>query len=253
MILFCQLVYAGTDQYKTVVIVSIDALHPNAVSEVSSPNIYNIIKKGVYSPDAVSTNPPKTLISHSAMLTGLSPEKNGKKDNSWKKGEPKVVKPTMLTKAKEAGYETVLIYSKSKLGYLGNNYTDKEIYSRDDAIEKATSVLDTAKKQFVFLHISGLDFVGPESGWLSADYMDELNFIDEQLGAFLNKLFASPSYLLVITSDHAGHEKIHGSDHPEDFKRPLAVYSSVGQLSSIPKEALSVEGLRSYIESIYLK
>ncbi|XOB96382.1 alkaline phosphatase family protein [Deferribacteres bacterium DY0609] len=246
------LAFAENKDYSSVVVISIDALHPDAISEESCPNIYNFIKKGRYSADAKSTTPPKTLISHVAMLTGLSPEKNGKVDNIWKKGEARVSKPTMLTTAKKAGYETALIYSKPKLGYLANDYTDKEIYSRDDAIEKATAILNPAEKQFIFLHISGLDFVGPESGWLSPEYMEEFNFIDEQLADFFNKISASPTYLMVITSDHAGHAKIHGSDHPDDFKRPLIVYSSVKALPEIPDSALLPDKFKTFIERLYL-
>lgn len=241
--------FAG--DYRTVAVISIDALHPAAVSRKNCPNIYSILEKGVYSPDAQSTNPPKTLIAHTAMLTGMTPDENGKMDNSWQKSDERVQKPTMLTAAKRAGYETVLIYSKRKLGYLGNAQTDQEIFSAEDAVDKAGAVLDTGKKQFIFLHISGLDTIGPERGWMSADYLDEFNFIDEQLGEFFKKLSAGPSYLLVITSDHAGHDKIHGSDHPEDFKRPLAVYSSNEKLGKIPAEALKAEGLKKYIESLY--
>jgi predicted AlkP superfamily pyrophosphatase or phosphodiesterase len=245
--------YAEDMKYNSIVLISIDALHPDAVKKENCPNIYSILQKGVYSPDGVSTKPPKTLIAHTAMITGLTPDKNGKTDNNWKKGEPKISKPTMLTAAKNAGFETILIYSKPKLGYLADSRTDKDIYSADDAIEKAVKNLDVSRKQFIFLHISGLDFVGPESGWMSEEYMEEFRFIDEQLAELFDKLEKSPSYLLIVTSDHAGHGKIHGSDHPEDYKRPLAAYSSIKKLNPLTQNSLQAHGLKDYIEAEYLK
>ncbi|WP_303852674.1 alkaline phosphatase family protein [Seleniivibrio woodruffii] len=236
-------------EYRTVLLISIDALHPDAVSKVNSPNIMSLADNGAYSPLATSTNPPKTLIAHTAMLTGLKPSENGKTDNVWQTGEPTVSKSTLLSTAKNKGYQTFLIYSKQKLGYLKNSATDTEIFAKDEAVEKTAEVLDTSKKQFIFLHISGLDTEGPISGWMSAEYIDEFRFIDEQLGALFKKAMESPSVLIIVTSDHAGHDKIHGSDHPEDLKRPLAVYSSLKKINDIPESALKIDGLKKYIES----
>jgi predicted AlkP superfamily pyrophosphatase or phosphodiesterase len=234
--------------YQTVILVSVDALHPNALSVENSHNIMSLAEKGFYSPNGKSTTPPKTLIAHTAMLTGLSPQENGKTDNNWEKGAQRVQKPTIMTTAKRMGYETNMIYSKQKLGYLRDVAVDNEIFSAEDATEKAADLLDTSKKQFIFLHVSGLDTEGPISGWLSPEYLDEFRFIDEQLGALFMKANKSSSALIIVTSDHAGHEKIHGSDHPEDFKRPLVIYSSKKRILSIPDAALRIDGLKSYIE-----
>lgn len=235
--------------YRTVILISVDALHPDAVNSSNCPNIMSLADKGYFSPDGTSANPPKTLVAHTAMLTGLTPEENGKTDNNWQSGEPRVDKPTLLTSAKAKGYETFLIYSKPRLGYLRNDATDREIFSKEDAVEKTSEIIDTSKKQFIFLHISGLDNEGPVSGWMSPEYIDEFSFIDEQLGTLFKKILRSPSALVIITSDHAGHERVHGSGDPEDFKRPVVVYSSLKKIHDIPQAALKIDGLKSYIES----
>lgn len=235
-------------RYMTVVVISIDALHPDAVQRKYAPNIYKLIDGGFYSPMGQSTTPPLTLIAHTAMMTGLTPEQNGKKDNNWNEGSQTTDKPTLLMIAKTAGYETALIYSKKKLGYL-NSGADKAIFSSQDAIDKAAELVADGKHQFLFLHVSGLDTEGPISGWLSPEYMDEFGFIDEQLGALIGKIQKKGSALIIITSDHAGHDKIHGSDDPEDAKRPLIVWASDGKIEAVPAEALRIEGLKKYIES----
>ena len=250
LILIASVTFADELKYNTVAIISIDALHPDAVQRQYAPNLFKLIDSGFYSPEGTSTKPPKTLIAHTAMVTGLLPEQNGKKDNNWSKSEARVSKDTMLSYAKKHGYKTALIYSKPKLGYLGSDAADNEIYSPQDAVEKATEAVDVSKPQFIFLHISGLDTEGPISGWMSPEYLDEFNFIDEQLGVLIAKIQQSPSFLIVITSDHAGHDKIHGSDHTEDYKRPLIIQSSKEIIKNVPAEALRIEGLKSYLESI---
>ncbi len=46
------------------------------------------MESGTYTLNGRSTDPPKTLIAHTAMFTGLSPEESGKVDNDWTPGEP---------------------------------------------------------------------------------------------------------------------------------------------------------------------
>ncbi|MCD8568954.1 MAG: alkaline phosphatase family protein [Geovibrio sp.] len=236
--------------YKTVLLISIDALHPDAVSPENCPNIHALALKGAYSPLALSSEPPKTLIAHTSMLTGLTPAMNGKTDNNWSDGNETVKADTIFRFAKNKGYKTYSIYSKKKLGYLNNGHVDSNIYAGDNAVEKAVSMLDKAQQQFIFLHISGLDYVGPEYGWMSGEYIEELTFIDEELGGLFKKALSGSSALVIVTSDHAGHEKIHGSDHPEDYKRPLIVYSSKEKIADIPEDALKIESLRGYAEAL---
>ena len=70
----------------SVLVVSIDALHPAALSEKASPALFALMQPGRYTLQGRSVDPPKTLIAHTAMLTGLSPEQNGKQDNDWQPG-----------------------------------------------------------------------------------------------------------------------------------------------------------------------
>ncbi len=162
---------------KNVVIISIDALHPDALNKTPVPTLQKLMKSGAYTLDGRSTNPPKTLISHTAMFTGMKPAENGKTDNSWKPGQARIDKTTIFNDARSHGFRTGYFYSKKKLGYLVNDAVDMHEWSLDDAIDLAEAFIKTPGRHFVFLHVSGLDFVGPEYGWLSPEYMEELSYI----------------------------------------------------------------------------
>ena len=47
-----------------VVLVSIDALHPLALTKNVSPNLWQIMQEGQYTLDGKSVTPPQTLINH---------------------------------------------------------------------------------------------------------------------------------------------------------------------------------------------
>jgi rhodanese-related sulfurtransferase len=75
---------AFANQFENVLIISVDALHPKALGLKTSTNIHTLMDKGAYTLNGSSTTPPLTLLSHTAMFTGLGPSESGKTDNNWK-------------------------------------------------------------------------------------------------------------------------------------------------------------------------
>jgi len=211
--------------FSNVLIVSIDALHPDALSAKTTPVIYGQMMSGAFTLNGISTEPPLTLIAHTAMFTGLGPAESGKSDNNWQPGEPTIAKDTIFNLAMSRGFSTGYYYSKEKLGFLVNPAVSDHRFSKDNAVDKAHSFIQKQGDHFVFLHVSGLDEVGQVKGWLSPEYLEELSFIDEMLGALIDTVRQKGDYLIVITSDHAGHETVHGSQHPDDFKLPFVIVS----------------------------
>lgn len=237
---------------NNVVIISIDALHPDAVTQENAPNIMEIADKGVLRLNGRSTKPPKTLVSHSAMFTGLTPETGGRADNSWKEGESTVASPTIFNTAKQLGYNTIFVYNKEKLGYLVNEAVDYAVFEKEYPIDKTLEKIKAGDGNFIFLHISGLDITGPEYGWMSPEYIEDFSFIDEELKPLLDTVEQKDRYLLVITSDHAGHDKLHGCDHPDDYKLPFISASDVVKTSSPVIERFETYMLTAYLRSIGL-
>jgi predicted AlkP superfamily pyrophosphatase or phosphodiesterase len=231
-----------------VIIISIDALHPAALGAEATPTIHKEMTDGTYTLDGYSTNPPKTLISHTAMFTGLPPAESGKLDNQWQPGEPTINRQTIFDVAKHYNYQTGFFYSKQKLGFLVNNAVDVHRWSREDAIDLTEAFVRKPGRNFVFLHVSGLDFAGPEYGWLSAEYMEELSYIDEYLTPLIRLMKQQKNYLIIITSDHGGHGKVHGSQHPDDYKLPLITNSDVMKLKNIQNNRYSVTELKDILD-----
>jgi len=243
-------VAAKAQRLTNVVIISIDALHPDALKQSKIPTLSKLMQMGSYTLDGHSTEPPKTLIAHTAMFTGLSPEENGKVDNHWALGDITVDRATFFDRAKRHGFKTAFFYSKEKLGYLVSCSVDVHEWSRDNAVDSAEAFIKTLGRHFIFLHVSGLDEVGPQSGWLSADYLEELSFIDEYLSSLVESVVKKQNYLLIVTSDHAGHGKIHGSDHPEDYRLPLIVCSDTVKVKRFQGISLSVTELKQLLENL---
>jgi predicted AlkP superfamily pyrophosphatase or phosphodiesterase len=232
---------------ETVLIVSIDALHPDALGEKTSPALHALMRPGRYTLEGKSVDPPKTLIAHTAMMTGLAPAENGKRDNDWKPGMPPVAKPTLFDDAKRHGFRTAFYYAKPKLGYLVSKAVDEHALARDDGIDQARAFLAKDGKRFVFLHVSGLESAGTEYGWLSPEYLDELSYIDMALAPLFEAVSQRGAHLIVVTSDHAGHGRLHGTSHPGDYKLPL-IMAGERALAPLPPGPCLITGLRSIVQ-----
>jgi len=233
----------------SMLVVSIDALHPAALSAKTTPTLHALMQSGHYTLQGRSIEPPKTLIAHTAMMTGLPPQENGKLDNEWQSGQPRVAKPTLFDDAKHLGYRTAYYYSKPKLGYLVNAAVAEHGLEPHAGIGRTRAFFRGKGKRFAFLHVSGLEWAGGESGWLSQDYLGELTEIDAALAPLFDEVSRRSSYAIVVTSDHAGHDKLHGTDHPEDYKLPLIVASNV-KLPPLPQGVWPVTGLRSLVRQL---
>jgi len=245
--------FSFAKEVKTILIVSIDALHPKAIDPKTSANIQQLLEQGVYTLDGFSTNPPLTLLSHAAMFSGIGPEKGGRADNTWQSGQPEIKEKTIFNDAKTKGFSTGFFYSKEKLGYLVNQAVDQHKLDSDFSVDNAMAFFKASEqKQFCFLHIKGLDLTGPVEGWLSPGYLEELFFIDESIAPLIEMVKSKGSYLIIITSDHAGHETIHGSDHPDDAKLPLIMVSDLINLTKYQGIQYHVTQLKPILESVLL-
>lgn len=230
-----------------VVLVSIDALHPAALTAASMPNVARLARLGRMTLDGHSTRPPKTLVAHTAMLTGLPPEQSGKSDNAWEEGRPRIALPTVLDDAKAAGYRTGFFYAKEKLGFLVTEGVDRHALAPEDGVARARAFLAAPGRAFVVLHLSGLEYAGMESGWLSAPYLATATALDRSLGPLVADLERRGSFFLVVTSDHAGHGEEHGTDHPEDGRLPLVVRADRARLPDVQGARFELTGLRAIL------
>ena len=236
---------------ENILIISVDALHPDALSAKTSKNIYRIMKQGVYTIDGHSTDPPLTLLAHAAMFSGLGPAESQKTDNTWQIGEATIKGETIFDIAKSKRYETGFFYSKTKLGYLINESINQHQFDKDFSLENASEFFKNATgKRFCFLHISGLDRAGPIEGWMSLGYLEELFYIDETIGPLVHWIESKGNFLIIVTSDHAGHSTIHGSSHPDDSKLPLIMFSDSVDLKDYQDIKYHVTELKAILKAI---
>ncbi len=224
---------------RTVVIVSWDGGKPSVIRDLAQrgelPTIRSMMADGSYTFAAETIVPSSTLPSHASMLTGLSPRRHGVAWNDYRPGKGAVTVTTVFEFAKRAGLRTAMVFSKNKLVHLIRPGTvDVAEYIRGDAdkvAEVAVRVLENQKPHVLFVHFRDPDSAGHGFGWGSEargippsdEFLVALRRCDRALGDIVAALKRDGRWtrtLLIVTADHGGHDRRHGTVNPEDVRIP---------------------------------
>ena len=199
--------------YEHLLIVSIDALHPDALDAKVSPTLHGLMLGGRYTLEGRSVSPPKTLIAHTSMLTGLTPSATASGTTT---GDPanrgSGCRPCSMTQRGSATPRPFTSRRPSSVIWRPPRWMTRPWPQRTGAPWPGHSCARPAGASSL-LHISGLEYAGSRSGWLSEDYLDTLSSIDLALVPLLEAARKGGDYLILVTSDHAGHDREHGTDH----------------------------------------
>ena len=215
------------------VIISIDGLTPKEITPETTPNLMRFLNSGAYTLQAKSILPSGTLPSHASMLTGSCPATHGITWNDYKPDNGYANSLDLFELADGAGLRTAMLIGKIKLSQITEpeNIDYLFISSQGDKniSTEALQVIDSGF-DLLFIHLPDNDILGHEFGWLSNEQLINLTNTDKYLGEILNRLEAT-SYgnnnLIIITSDHGGHEKTHGSNLQDDVTVPWVI-SAIG-------------------------
>lgn len=219
-----------------VVIISIDGLRPDAISKYGAHTLRRLRDEGAFSSHAQTVTPSKTLPSHVSMLTGVEPSVHGVLWNSDKVKEFGYVKsPTIFELSKNQGFSTAAFFSKTKFQHLQKpgtlDYTQVPTggahWMSTKTVADVQQYLKYQRPNLLFVHIGEPDFAGHTIGWMSAPYGWAVRRADGAVKAVLesaDRAFGVGNYTVIITADHGGHGRDHGTDADTDMTIPWIVW-----------------------------
>ena len=220
-----------------VLVVSIDGLRPDAIATFNAPTLRRLTAEGSYTLAASTITPSKTLPSHTSMLTGLAPEHHGVLWNTPATAKADLIsKGTVFGLARAHGYRTAAFYSKAKFqplqqpGTLDYSQAPGGWFGRWNSARTVGDVetyLATANPNLLFVHLGDVDRAGHASGWMSPQYGQAVEVVDAALGRLLTaveRAFGKSEYTVIVTADHGGHDRDHGSADPRDVLIPWVTW-----------------------------
>ena len=218
---------------RNVILVSIDGLRPDAIAAFSAPTLQRLIREGSYSLTARTILPSSTLPSHTSMLSGEPPDQHHVTWNNVATAEKDVIDfATVFSVARAHGYRTAAFFSKAKFsplqlpGSLDYSQAPGGLWGKWAAARTVSDVrghLEKDKPNLLFVHLPDPDTAGHSAGWMSEAYGRAVQATDAALAELLvaaEKTYGSGNYSVVVTADHGGHGRGHGTEDPNDVTIP---------------------------------
>ena len=221
---------------RNVILVSIDGLRPDAIEEYGMETLQHLMREGSYSLDAHTILPSKTLPSHTSMLTGENPAGHGITFNSESEEHGVVRVPTIFEIARAHGFHTAGFFSKAKFRHLDreNAYDYRQAPASNTDNWMATRTVPAAirymrhkQPNLLFVHIAEPDYAGHAAGWMGFFYGLAVQRGDAAVARVLRaaeETYGAGNFTLLVTADHGGHGKDHGSDDLQDTTIPWIAF-----------------------------
>lgn len=231
---FPTLTFTPTPAISRVLIVSFDGLRPDAIAQANMVNVMALMQSGAYTLNAQTIMPSSTLPAHASMLTGMCPAKHIVRWNEYVPQNGYARGTDVFDLVHGAGLQTAMVVGKEKLRQVTEPpSTDFFAFvDETDKIDDFTSIerlaLDQIKTGFnlMLVHFPNGDLAGHEEGWMSREQLKAYTKDDRTFGVLLDALKDRGMYedtIIIVTSDHGGHDSSHGTDAPEDMTIPWII------------------------------
>lgn len=209
-----------------VLLILVDGMRPDSLGDI--PYVEQLKKKASYTLGATTVCPSDTLPCHMSLFHSVDPGVHGTVTNTYT--PPANPVPGLFELLKKNGKKSAMFYSWEQLrdvarpGNLAHSYFIScgqhpgEVYV-PACSEAALCYIEKEKPDFTFLYLAMPDDIGHKKGWMSQAYLDSVRFCWQNIEKVLITL--PEDYTVIITADHGGHDKTHGSADPQDINIPL--------------------------------
>ena len=209
-----------------VILFVVDGMRPDALDNIESAQ--RIIKKSTYTMKGETVFPSVTLPCHMSLFHSVAPDRHGTTTNIYM---PQVRPVNGL-------YEVLKLYNKKCAMFY--NWEDIRDISRPNSLAhsafyagKKLGYLETGEMltgelinyvkafdtDFTFFLMGYTDWAGHKFGWMSDKYLSAMESSWNNIERIMTELGDECTY--IITADHGGHDRTHGSEMPEDMTIPV--------------------------------
>jgi predicted AlkP superfamily pyrophosphatase or phosphodiesterase len=230
---------------RHVVVISIDGLRADAIEASGARNLQRMMREGAWSLDARTIMPCRTLPSHTSMLTGVSPAVHGITWNDEEVGEQGRVRvATVFDMADSAHLQTAAFFGKAKFRHLIHGDAPDEVEAPSGleivlAPQMTQNVVDYLRyhaPDLLFVHLPDPDIAGHSTGWMNTPYRWAVRRADAAVEQIRRAAVArfNGDVVLIVTADHGGHGRDHGTDAIEDVRIPWIAWGAAVQPGELP-------------------
>ena len=207
----------------------VDGMRPDALSKCSNPFIRELLDRSLYSLNAQTVFPSVTLPCHMSLIHSVDPDRHGVTTNTYTpqvrpiKGLFEMVSPTKTT---AFSYNWEELRDLSRPGSLTADFFCRiegfgGNLSNNMVTDASIGFVRQFDPDFLFTYLGWTDEEGHGLGWMTPEY---LHTIDESFDSIRRLMEVSDEDTIsIITADHGGHARSHGTTMPEDMTIPIII------------------------------
>ena len=206
-----------------------DGMRPDFVLDCKNPFTGEFLKDSVYTMSCQTVMPSVTLPCHMSLFHSVPADRHGILTNTYVpqvrpvKGLCEILKES----DKKCGffYDWEELRDLSRPGNLTRSYFSRGYeYTYEKTMVMTTKKILRELKQensldFIFVYFGLTDEAGHKNGFTSPEYSAALSSVWDNIKLIKEAL--PGDYGMIVTADHGGHGRGHGSDCPEDMTIPL--------------------------------
>lgn len=212
---------------KTLLIL-VDGMRPDALQGI--PEAESMLARSANTLHAQTVMPSVTLPCHMSLFHSVGPERHGTTTNTY---APQVRPVKGLCEVlAENGKKCAFFYNWEQLrdltrpdsltfSYFSSGGKTDHAASNEWVTENAIHCLQNNAIDFAFVYLGNVDEVGHRYGWMGEDYMEA---VQDSWKNIAQLSAALPEYNIIVTADHGGHGRSHGTEEPEDMTIPLLLF-----------------------------
>ena len=210
---------------EKVILILVDGLRPDGLEQCGNPYVAEMKKKASYTMNARTVMPSVTLPCHMSLFHSVPPERHGVTTNTY---TPQV-RPIngLFEQISVMGGMSAMFHNWHELRDLcrpGNlkyeEYRNMILFEDSDRLLTESSITLTKEKKFdfVFLYLGETDEKGHGYGWMSNEYLECVKSAVDDIRRVVEE--CGDEYTVVVTADHGGHERSHGTEMETDMNIP---------------------------------
>lgn len=210
-----------------VILISIDGMRPDGLLKCGNPYVGELMKKASFTLDARTVMPSITLPCHMSMFHSVPPERHCTFSNEYVSPAHPVT--GLIECLNAAGKRAAMYYGWEQIRNISrpcslyaSEYIHSYSFDHTDAMltDRALGYVNLAKPDFVFLYMVETDDKGGhDCGWMTDTYLEYVSLAVENVKRIIEAV--GDEYTVIVTADHGGHDRSHGTDMPEDMTIPM--------------------------------
>ena len=211
-----------------VVMILPDGMRPDSLPDMEKAQ--KIIAESSYTMNALTVSPSVTLPCHISLFHSVTPQRHGTTTNTY---APQVRPVNGLCEVlKQADKKCALFYNWEEIRDVSRPnslahacfYAGRRIgykLAGEILTDEAIRYLKTFDTDFTFIYFGYPDMQGHNYGWMTDEYMEAIQSSWDNIEKIITE--RGDEYTFIITADHGGHDRTHGTEMPEDMVIPVII------------------------------